>query len=59
MADSEGEFSDWQTTRGTCQKCGGAALVRRQWDSHCGGFEDDQYRCNDCGDTFWVEGPDA
>ena len=59
MRDSDGVFDEWKTTTLTCRKCVGANVVRRVWESSCGGYEDDQYHCNDCGNSWWVEGPDA
>lgn len=41
-----------------CRKCGGPVHYR-YWESDCGGFEDVQYRCDDCNYTWWVEGPDS
>lgn len=28
-------------------------------ESSCGGFDDYKFRCKDCGETWWAEGPDA
>lgn len=59
MKDSEGDFANWMLTDMTCHKCQGHQVAERKWESHDGAFEDYQYRCNDCGHKWWVEGSDA
>jgi len=57
--ESDGEFGAWKLTDLTCPKCIGHHVVERLWESSCGGYDDYQYRCSDCGHKWWVEGPDA
>lgn len=60
MPDSAGDFGEWEHLDNVqCRKCGEHYVVRRLWESKCGGFEDLQYRCQCCGATWWVEGPDS
>jgi RecJ-like exonuclease len=58
-----GTFTDeWKSVDSDvpCRKCKVAGQIeRRSWESSCGGFDDDQYRCKACGGTWWIEGPDA
>lgn len=42
----------------TCPKCAGP-LQYRDWESSCGSFEDQQFKCTACGHSWWCEGPDA
>lgn len=54
-----GEFTGKaKPSKKPCPKCNGA-LHYITWESSCGGYEDYQYECDDCGYTFWVEGPDS
>jgi hypothetical protein len=39
------------------RRCG-AKVRYRVWESHCGSYEDYQYRC-DNGHTWWLDGRDA
>lgn len=53
--------SDWRPVviaGVVCRKCGGQ-LRYRDWESSCGGFEDQEINCTACDHTYWVEGPDA
>lgn len=55
--------TDWQPAACAevpCHKCGVAGQIEfREWESSCGGYEDLRYRCNSCGEHWWVEGADA
>ena len=43
-----------------CRKCGVAGQIEHStWESSCGGYEDEHYRCKACGKDWWCEGPDA
>lgn len=62
MSDSEGDFGVWKPivmADFKCRKCSGHNINYRSWDSSCGGYEDQQFKCLDCNHTWWVEGPDA
>jgi hypothetical protein len=52
---------DWKPCHADsrCQKCKSANVRYRTHDSSCGGYEDDEIRCFDCGHTRWIDGPDA
>ncbi len=58
-----GFTSDWKPSERPevpCHNCGEPGQIEwREWESSCGGYEDYQHRCNACGHTWWVEGPDA
>lgn len=56
-----GEFtSEWTDTAGTvCRNCGSRGVQYRMWESSDGAFEDVNYQCLDCLDTWWVDGPDS
>ena len=58
MKDSDGEFNEWKDSHIKCKHCG-ATMKYRLWESSCGGFEDYQYKCPGCDDSYWVEGPDS
>jgi hypothetical protein len=38
--------------------CDGRVRIE-QWESSCGGYEDDKLTCEKCGHVWWVEGPDS
>lgn len=42
----------------SCHKCGGA-LEYRKWESDCGGYDDQQFRCTSCGQSWWIESSDS
>lgn len=43
-----------------CPKCREKGCVEyRCWESDCGGYDDYKHRCTKCGNTWWVDGPDA
>lgn len=42
-----------------CPKCGGKNGTFQTHSSSCGGYDDDEIACGNCGHTYWVEGPDA
>ena len=61
MADSEGDFKGWKPVvmaGYVCPKCSGP-LKYRDWESSCGGYEDQQIKCTACGHSWWVEGADS
>lgn len=55
--------TDWEPVKDAsvpCRKCGEPGGVEvREWESSCGGYEDYKYRCNNCNQSWWIEGPDA
>jgi hypothetical protein len=61
MNDSDGTFKDeWKKVpQCLCPKCGSQNVYCRTWESDCGGFEDDNFKCANCGHVWWVEGADA
>ncbi len=59
MKDSEGDFGGWNKSITPCRDCGQPKILWRMWESHCGGYEDYQYKCENCGKSWWVEGPDS
>lgn len=60
MRDSDGDFNEWQTAQTrSCRKCGSLKVQYREWESSCGGWEDYQFRCQQCGHTWWVDGADS
>jgi hypothetical protein len=60
MKDSEGTFNEWRLSEvATCWKCTSDRVEYRVWESNCGGYEDNQYRCIACGEQWWVEGIDS
>lgn len=60
-----GEYAnDWRDCEITnqnfkCRKCGGKNIEYREWESSCGGYDDTQYSCKDCGYSWWVESSDS
>jgi DNA-directed RNA polymerase subunit M/transcription elongation factor TFIIS len=51
---------DWRLTdRVTCLKCGAHPVMYRTHESSCGGHEDDEFKCEGCGHSWWVDGIDA
>jgi len=59
MVDSDGAFNAWTPSAGACRKCGQMKVRCRSWESSCGGYEDYQYECAACGNSWWIDGPDA
>ena len=59
MTDSDGTFDGWKRSKKTCGKCDVAAIKYRTWESSCGGYEDEHFVCENCGHSWWVDGPDA
>lgn len=52
--------SEWVELRGTlCRSCASEHVKRRTHESSCGGYEDDEYECIDCGHAWWVDGIDS
>jgi predicted SprT family Zn-dependent metalloprotease len=56
-----GEYtSEWKATGYSFKcKCGSTNVVWRAWESHCGGYDDVQYKCLDCNKKWWVESSDS
>jgi hypothetical protein len=60
MKDSDGVFSKWKKTKYTnCKVCNSTNVYYKEWDSSCGGYTDYYYRCNECANVWWVDGPDS
>jgi transposase-like protein len=59
MSDSDGSFSGWEKTKRNCPRCEKQEVFYRVWESDCGGFEDEKYKCKACGYYWWVDGPDS
>jgi hypothetical protein len=66
MGESEGTMRDgWKPDADcACRDCGRTGAVEcRVWESSCGGYEDEKYRCapdrGGCGATWWVDGIDS
>jgi hypothetical protein len=60
MSNNDGDFSKWQFCQGTkYRQCGSKNVKYREWDSSCGGYTDYNYCCQDCGYSWWIDGPDA
>lgn len=53
------EPSGWGDATCECRKCKSDAVIYRTVTSSCGGYEDEQYKCEACGHSWWVDGPDA
>jgi len=43
----------------TCRSCNRPNIVWREHESSCGGWEDTEFKCTDCGYTWWVDGTDS
>ena len=57
---NDGKFLKWkdcQTTK--CRKCKSQNVKYREWDSSFGGYTDYNYHCQDCGHSWWIDGPDS
>lgn len=64
MSDSQGEFGALKPVEGAARtrcpaRCDKPDVHYRIWESHCGGWEDCQYRCLGCGRSWWVDGIDS
>jgi hypothetical protein len=65
MPDSAGDFGEFKPSDNEWSRarhkpgCESRDVRVRLWESHCGGYEDYQYRCFGCGATWWVEGIDS
>lgn len=64
--DPPGVYGDWAKTHHLatnpafgCLRCGSPNSSYREWESADGAHEDVEYRCDDRGKTWWVEGIDA
>lgn len=52
--------SEWtKTDQVQCRKCGSKEISYRTHESSCGGWEDDEFRCGACGQSWWVDGIDS
>lgn len=58
MSESQGDFRDWKPASRKCDKCQGDVQYRT-WESHCGGYEDLNFRCTSCRHEWWVDGIDS
>lgn len=45
-------------TNTRCRKCRKKTVRYREWESPDEAHEDYQYKCQSCGYTWWVDGPD-
>lgn len=61
MSDSDGDFGEYKHTDEycVCRRCRGTNVRYRIWESHCGGYEDYNYKCFDCEYQWWVDGIDS
>ena len=61
MKQSDGVSSEWKDseTGNPCRSCGAKTVQYRIWESSCGGYEDVNLRCTNCGREWWVEGDDG
>lgn len=60
LADHEGEFKGFNPCTGTkCRKCESEKVSYRVWESSDGAYEDYNYKCRDCGHSWWVDGIDS
>ena len=60
MSELDGKFNEWfESNGGVCPNCGSRDVKYRSWESSCGGYEDYKYKCSNCGEIWWVDGPDS
>lgn len=60
MAESNGEFTkEGKKPVTKCPRCGKFSVYYKLWKSSCGGYEDTKYKCDECGYSWWVDGPDS
>jgi len=57
--DSAGDFTDFVECDTSCRECGASPVGVRKWESHCGGYEDYNFKCPACGHSWWVDGVDS
>jgi len=63
--DNEGKFEEWKDclSHSNCPKnCSHpkeGLIQYRIWESNDGAYEDYQYKCTNCGHTWWVDGIDS
>ncbi len=58
--DSEGTFNKEKSCPNqVCPKCNNKSIVYSIWESSCGGYEDEKYRCTNCNHYWWVDGIDS
>lgn len=57
---ADGYTTDWKPDDAPdpCRTCGSRDIEWRVWEDDAG-HEDHEYRCKECGKTWWTEGPDA
>ncbi len=59
IADSAGTFAQERDVDRPCPKCGVRPVKMRVWESSCGGYEDEAYRCPACDHSWWIDGIDS
>lgn len=59
MSDLDGEFGAWRRSNFKCRFCQSTNHFYRLWESSCGGYVDEEHKCNSCKKNWWVEGPDS
>ena len=59
MKESDGTLGEWKKSSHPCPKCGSDEHYYRSWESSDGAYEDEKHHCFACGDTQWIDGPDA
>lgn len=61
MDSDDGKFVEpWQATEIACPRCKTEkSILKRSWESHCGGYDDTKYKCETCGHIWWAESIDA
>lgn len=60
IPETAGDFKDWvKCDDRPCHKCESKEVMYRIWESSCGSYEDEKYKCLKCGHTWWIEGSDS
>jgi hypothetical protein len=54
-----GEYGEWKEEWGECPHCGAHTVRYRLWESSDGAYDDYNYECTTCKQTWWIDGPDA
>jgi len=57
-----GDYGEWiKCERAICRNpdCKSKNVEYRTLKSSCGGYEDYNYKCLDCGKTWWIDGIDS
>lgn len=58
--DIDGEFTKGPFNAARpCQSCKGERVTFQIWESADGAYEDEKYTCQDCGETWWIDGIDS